>query len=886
MKRRHVSEPRTFQQGSRRPTFRQKKKAPRVLNPFPLVPGLSFFFLAATFFFVGGTRRRGFHPSLFARQLPSKKQPRRPKMAYRQPPQVYWEPQEDLRCGRHAINMICGRRAFSTNDVDQMARDVDFQCGATAASLKGLPGEASANYVPCATGGNWDADVLLKTLNSQPAFAVAAFSKQQMPPPEAYAKSYVGTLIHKTAKASRKTNISSSAAAAPTDRLEASTGHYTCFRKLGAALYHLDSLNEASAYCAVPLEEAQRRIQQPGVNSWHVFRNISPGNPRAQHSSGSKTPQPAEKTGPPPETGAASSSHQPRASPVQRAARRTQFDANLDEAANATSSYPGPPTCSAPDCAPARTGRSAHSLPSRANRKRTHSVAQPRRKISPPAPAGPGATSHENPAAGDPGKRAPKKAKTSDDAKSNMENLPFSKYSAADVTNLLRRYPLDVVRQSIAEVLGPLKRTTFPPEVQRTAIPQDRSGGSVVPPQITQEAPSVQTRAPLSQRRIGKTGKLAPTNGGNANDGERIPTPGKPAIITQEKRRGRAALRGPDAHAPEQPTILAASGSARMPGRAKKGANVRKSKPCNGGWYPRDFCVFSRRRPGQPARPRRNRLTCFWCSGRLAKSRLPKRTRGNYRKTFRSFSPHVQQRAISRMHARVREYFTALAPKRVSQKRQAPPRTLVLRRPANTLDCPGSADGSECFFSATDSGEPALLRLDSRVCWWCSLAELALPDSQDGQTSRPSAALESAIQHVFNNFTTSVQRLARLQASATVRSIINKTRRRLCRGQRFDAPCEFSTLQPGCAVQVFRDRRCACCRADFAQRLLSRATFLKNVRQRTYRLLQPAYQSKLMRRVPAELRGKMAAGAPTSTGLAPPAPVGLRFSADKARPSL
>ena len=824
---------------------------------------------------------------MFARQLPSKKQPRLPKMACRQPPQVYWEPQEELRCGRHAINMICGRRAFSTNDVDQMARDVDLQCGAMdAASAKGLPGEASANYVPCATGGNWDADVLLKMLNSQPAFAVAAFSEQQMPSPEAYAKSYVGTLIHKAANVSRKTNISSSAAAASTDRLEASTGHYTCFRKLGAALYHLDSLDKTSAYCAVPLQEAERRIQQPGVNSWHVFRKISSGNPRAEHSPGNKTPQHAEKTDPPPDAGAASSSHQPHASPAQRPARRTRFDANWDEAANATSCYPGPPTCSTPDCAPARTGRPAHRLPLRANRKRTHSVAQPRRKVSPPAPAGPGATSHENPAAGDLGERAPKKAKTSADAKSNTENLPFSEYTAADVANLLRRYPLDVVRQSIAEVLGSPKLTTSPPEAQRTAIPQDRPGGSVVPPQITQEAPSVQTRAPLSQYRVGKTGKLAPTNGGSAHDGERIQTPGKPAIITQEKRRGRAALRGPDARAPEQPTILAASGSARIPGRADKGANVRKSKRCNGGWYTRDFCVFSRRHPGKPARPLRNRLTCFWCSGWLAKKRLPKRPKGNYRKTFRSFPPHVQRRAISRMHPRVREYFTALAPKRVSQKRQAPPRTLFLRRPVNTLDCPGSADGSECFFSVTDPGEPALLRLDSRVCWWCSLAELPLPDSQDGQTSRPSAALESAIQHVFNNFTPSVQRLARLQASATVRSIINKTRSKLCRGQRFDVPCEFSTLQPGCAVQVFRDPRCACCRADFAQRLRSRRTFLKNVRQRTYRLLQPAYQSKLMRRVPAELRGKMAAGAPAFSGFAPPAPVGLRFSADKARPPL
>ena len=807
-------------------------------------------------------------------------------MAYRQPPQVYWEPQEDLRCGRHAINMICGRHAFSTNDVDQMARDVDFHCGATAASLKGLPGEASANYVPCATGGNWDADVLLKTLNSQPAFAVAAYSDQQMPSSVAYAKSYVGTLIHKAARVSRKANISSSAVAPATDRLEASTGHYTCFRKLGTALYHLDSLDRTSGDRTVSLEEAQRRIQQPGVNSWHVFRNISPGYTRAQHSSGNKTPQPAAKTGPPPDAGAASSGHQVHATPEQRAAQRTLFEPNLDESADATSSDPEPPACSTRDCAPARTGRSAHGPPSRANRKRTRSVAQPRSEISRSAP---GATSHETPATAEPGKRAPKKAKTSGDAIAKTQNLPFSTFSAADVTNLLRQYPLDVVRQSIAEVLGPLKPTTSRPEAQQTATPQDPSDASAVPPQTMQKAPILQTRAALSQRRIGKPAKPAPINGARANDGERIQTPTQPAIITREERPGRAALRGRDAHAPKQLPVLVASGSARMPGRAEKGANVRRSKPCNGGWYRRDFCVFSRRHPGQPARPRRNRLTCFWCSGQLAQSRLPKRPRGNYRKTFRSFSPRVQRRAVSRMCARVREYFTALAPEKVSRRSKTPPRALLPRRPVNTLDCPGSANGSECFFSVTDSGEPALLRGATRVCWWCSLAELTLPVSRGGQTSRPSVALESAIKHVFDNFAPRVQRLARLQATAAVRSIICDAGRKLCRGQRFDVPCEFSTIHPGCAARVFSSQRCICCKADFARKIRTRRRFFEDARRRVYRLLQPAYQSKFMRRVPADLRDKMARDekAPISPAIsAPPASVGPRFSADKARPPL
>ena len=819
---------------------RTTRSRPTSWQPLPVF--LFFCLLGSeSFFFLERVAQDSVLPPVLGRFPQKKRRPRPCTMASWQPPQVYWEPQEDLHCGRHAINMICGRRAFTKDDVDQTAREVDFLCGAGVASLEGFPGRASANYVPCATGGNWDADVLLKTLSSEPALSVASFSEQQMPPPEVYAMSYVGTLIHRAADFPRKPEIASAAATTSTDRVEASAGHYTCFRKVGALLYHLDSLDWTSAYCAVSLEDAQRRIQQPGVNSWHVCRDASPERPSRRPSLEHKTSRSATKKSPPPRAGAASARNRPRASPAQRTARRAQLHGDLESAESLNSSAPEPPVCSTPRHSPSRT-----------NRRRAHSGAQPQTKIAPHPTAGPAATSHHTSATTDPGRSELKRAKTSDGARPETGSLPFSKFAAADLANLLRRLPLDVVRQSLAEALGPARPITPRPNVHQSTIPQDHAGSKPAPAPAPENALRRQPRATLRPRGEAKTGKLAPTKGGSTNNGERLQPPGT--------RLARSASHGAAGQTAKQPGVIAASRSARKPKRAEQDINLQKSKQCSGGWYGGDACVFSRVHPGQPARPRRNRLTCFWCSGLLAKGRLPGRTRGNYRKTFLAFPAHAKRRALARMAPRLREFFTARAPDDRSDRKKALPQALRPTPPLNTRDCPGPGDGSECVYSMTDSGEPALLRGTSRVCWWCSLAELPLSESQDGRTARPGPALNSAIRHVFNNFAPNVRRLARLAASPTVRSIIGDSQRKLCRGQRFDAPCEFSTVHPGCAVRVVRGNRCACCRADFARNLRAQRAFFRDVRRRIYRLLLPAYQSKFMQLVPAELRCEMALG--------------------------
>ena len=190
--------------------------------------------------------------------------PARQAAAPRLPPRVYWETQKDLHCGRHALNMLFGYSAFTEENIDRIAREVDRDCRLGARTAAGFPAETAHDYTSCATGGNWDADVLLKAANSCPDVSVAEFAQDEMPAGNTYHGAYIGSLIHE-------------ALHPDATRTECAAGHYTCLRKCGNQLYHLDSLKVASAQNEISFSTAQRIISRPNVNCWHVFRNpVSP----------------------------------------------------------------------------------------------------------------------------------------------------------------------------------------------------------------------------------------------------------------------------------------------------------------------------------------------------------------------------------------------------------------------------------------------------------------------------------------------------------------------------------------------------------------------------------------------------------------------------------
>ena len=180
------------------------------------------------------------------------------------PPQpVYWESQKDMHCGRHALNMLFGNSTFAKDDIDHVAREVNKNCKLGAHTVTGFPGESAPDYTPCATGGNWDADVLLKAANSRPTASVSNFAQNEMPQGNTYQNTYIGSLIHE-------------ALHPHATHTECAAGHYTCLRKCENRLYHLDSLKPASAHNEISFSIAQRIISRPNVTCWHVFRNPLP----------------------------------------------------------------------------------------------------------------------------------------------------------------------------------------------------------------------------------------------------------------------------------------------------------------------------------------------------------------------------------------------------------------------------------------------------------------------------------------------------------------------------------------------------------------------------------------------------------------------------------
>ena len=380
----------------------------------------------------------------------------------------YWEPQQDLHCGRHALNMILGHNAFATNDIDHLAREVDLLCRAGAGNLEGYPGQKSVAYIPCATGGNWDADVLLKALNSRPGVVTAEYAEQQMPPPEIYAATYIGTLVHRAA-----------AAGAPS-RLESRGGHYTCFRKIGDRLYHLDSLDAASANHAISLRAAQRLAAQPGANCWHVYADGAAERPyqgpqAARYPKptslqvGAATNQPPKPTtpsppAPPPATPAPASGGQAvtqTPSPDARVARAPRrSEAPKTPAPSTQKKVPGAERRDhavrkllpgAPDAA-----ATAPTLECRAHKRTRSKRRRPRRKKrgrNNALPTTQPAASGSNGESSDPGRSvSQKKAKTNEAAprRKTKTNLPQRGLDLASVSNLLRELPREFVLKAIA----------------------------------------------------------------------------------------------------------------------------------------------------------------------------------------------------------------------------------------------------------------------------------------------------------------------------------------------------------------------------------------------------------------------------------------------------
>ena len=322
----------------------------------------------------------------------------------------YWERQEDLHCGRHALNMLLGHKAFSSHDIDCEAREVDLRCGSHAHTLEGFIGQTSLDYVPCATAGNWDADVLLKALNSKPGVVTAEYAEQQMPSPEIYAATYLGTLIHRTADAGGGS------------RLESRGGHYTCFRKVGAHLYHLDSLNKASANHAISLHAAQSFLKRPDANCWHVFADAPPLR-RPQHRREQRPPL----------------------------APRAQAESPVDSDSTASVIPAGAPVMTT-HAAASGTQMTQQTAPPRGNRRLQRRNKRARGKLTPPKrrPA-----SGSNGDSSDPGRSlAKKKAKMDGTAAGRKKggDPVRSALTASNLTELLRQFPQEIVAQAISDL--------------------------------------------------------------------------------------------------------------------------------------------------------------------------------------------------------------------------------------------------------------------------------------------------------------------------------------------------------------------------------------------------------------------------------------------------
>ena len=325
-------------------------------------------------------------------------------------PSPYWERQEDLHCGRHALNMILGRNVLTSNDIDREAREVDLRCGADKRTLQGFVGETSLDYVPCATGGNWDADVLLKALNSQPGVVTAEYAQQQMPPPGIYATTYIGTLIHRTA------------AAGGGSRVESSGGHYTCFRKVGPHLYHLDSLNAASANHAISLRDAQRLVQQSDANCWHVFANALP----------QLHPERQQEERPPP-------------------TRRGLADSPVDRVSTSPTVLVGDAEPTAPTAA-SGSERCPRTSPLQSARRRQRRNKRARGNLKPPKCSSPNGSNGDS---SDPGgslrKKKVKKGGTPAGSTKD-ENPLLSALTATNLAELLRQLPREVVAEALSDL--------------------------------------------------------------------------------------------------------------------------------------------------------------------------------------------------------------------------------------------------------------------------------------------------------------------------------------------------------------------------------------------------------------------------------------------------
>ena len=655
----------------------------------------------------------------------------------------YWEKQEDLHCGRHALNMILGRNVFSSYDIDRKAQEVDLSCGARAASLAGFAGQTSADYVSCAKGGNWDADVLLKALNSQPGVATAEYAEQQMPSRAVYATTYLGTLIHRTADASGGS------------RLESRGGHYTCFRKEGTQLYHLDSLNKATANHAISLRAAQRLVQQPGANCWHVFTNAPPlrqgsrpplatkvgaGLPADEDSTGS-TILPCvsvgtTQTAPPgldvrPQTPAPKNNRRRGQRSKRARGKLTLPKHSPTDGSNGDSSDPGRSSAKKkPKMDGTASGRkkkeravrralTASNLTELLRQLPQEVVAQAMSDLGlGPHLRRPSAADPAGPPSDAPG-RAPKRPRRRTRMTCDFESIPENPEEEAaaeeeakkstesadpgavtddrteESDSIRTRMPAGVgapeAVSSGSDKGGPTKPAPLPGFASRFAAALSRPGAAAAPRAMGVAKASRAGKPGGKEGKTTETGKREDATDDRALDGGDREVADDVADIEDVSKSGRRSgpetrynrpasedqIKASEPSSPKDSTGREASmGTAPRADRDAADANVprRRSrapppappdtstrsprrKKCDGGAYA-EPCVFSRNRPGAPARRRRDSPTCFWCSAELATTdSLSTRSKRRYVRAYQTFPADVQARALTRMRPNLSNVF-------------------------------------------------------------------------------------------------------------------------------------------------------------------------------------------------------------------------------------
>ena len=133
------------------------------------------------------------------------------------PEPPYWERQEDVSCGRHALNMLVGGPSFDRADLDSAATSLDDAVNKGSARWRKGSKSDGRWHMASAKGGNWEADVVLRALTSKYSYDIEHNFRHA--PPKLGGR-YLGTLVYESQ------NVGNRA-----DGVYAATGHYTCLKR-------------------------------------------------------------------------------------------------------------------------------------------------------------------------------------------------------------------------------------------------------------------------------------------------------------------------------------------------------------------------------------------------------------------------------------------------------------------------------------------------------------------------------------------------------------------------------------------------------------------------------------------------------------------------------